>query len=307
MQQRWRTDLAMEARELNPLMEGVLEEERDAGDVRVTTVTVQTQQAARRLGKPCGRFVTLDAPNLPLRDAQLFEKVSRELAREITRLLPPLSNGAQVLVVGLGNRFVTPDALGPRVAEKVHVTRHIMEYMRELIPFESLSVAAIAPGVLGITGVETVEVVRGVVDSIAPAAVIAVDSLASRRAARISTTVQLTDTGIEPGAGVGNLRRGLNQQTLGVPVIALGVPLVVYASTILADTIGMIADEAGLGEQEEELTDMACRAVSDQLGPMIVTPKDIDSIVRDMSGIIAQGINMALQGERYEDVRALVE
>lgn len=307
MQQRWRTDLAMEARELEPLMDGVAEEEREAGGIKITTVTIQTREAAKRLGKPRGRFVTLDAPNLPLRDPELFETVSRELAREIKGLLPTLQKGEQVLVVGLGNRFVTPDALGPRVAEKVFVTRHILEYMPDLIPFEPLSVAAIAPGVLGITGVETVEVVKGVVESIAPRAVIAVDSLASRRAARISTTVQLTDTGIEPGAGVGNLRRGLNEETLGVPVIALGVPLVVYASTILADTIGMIAEEAGLEDKEEELTDMACRAVSDQFGPMIVTPKDIDSIVRDMSNIIAQGINMALQGPHYKDVQALVE
>ena len=232
--------------------------------------------------------------------------MSKELAGEITRLIEGLPKDAPVLVIGLGNRSITPDALGPRVVEQVYVTRHILEYMPDLLNFKPRSVSAIAPGVLGVTGVETLEVVRGVVERVKPALVIAVDALASRRAARISSTIQLSDTGIEPGAGVGNQRMGINQETLGVPVMALGVPLVVYASTITQDTISLIADETGIKNEGDRFIKLAEKVINEKLGPMIVTPKDIDSIVTDMSRILADGINMAMQDIHYEDVRMLI-
>ncbi|MBQ3108948.1 MAG: GPR endopeptidase [Clostridia bacterium] len=300
------TDLAAEARELDPDLAGVTEQTERRGGITISRIEITGEEAAKKLGKPLGKYVTMDAPELADRPLELFEKVSRELAEEIRTLMPQLPLDAPVLVVGLGNRYITPDALGPRVVEQVFVTRHLLEYMPELMDFTPRSVAAVAPGVLGITGVETLEIVRGVVERVQPKLVIAVDSLASRRAARISTTIQLTDSGIDPGSGVGNERRGLNQNTLGVPVIAIGVPMVVYASTISQDTISMIAEETGLHNDEEKLRTLAEKVLSERFGPMIVTPKDVDSIVRDMSRVLADGINFAMQGIHYEDVREIV-
>ena len=211
-----------------------------------------------------------------------------------------------MLVVGLGNRAITPDSLGPRVVESIYVTRHIKQYMPDALPGPVRAVSAVAPGVLGVTGVETMEIVRGVVEHCKPDLVIAVDALASRRAARISTTVQLTDAGISPGAGVGNNRTGLDRETLGVPVIAIGVPLVVFATTISQDTISLIADETGLHNDEERLKELAAKVIAEHIGELIVTPKEIDSIVADMTRIVADGINMALFGADYGEVRMLI-
>lgn len=300
------TDLAAEARELDPSLSGVTEETETHAGITISRIEITGEDAAKKLGKPLGKYITMDAPELADRPLELFDKVSRELAEEIRALMPELSPEAPVLVVGLGNRFITPDALGPRVVEQVFVTRHLLEYMPDLMDFTPRAVSAIAPGVLGITGVETLEIVRGVVERVKPKLVIAVDSLASRRAARISTTVQLTNAGIDPGSGVGNERRGLNEETLGVPVIAIGVPMVVYASTISQDTISMIAEETGLHNDEEKLRGLAEKVLNERFGPMIVTPKDVDSIVRDMSRVLADSINFAMQGIHYEDVRQIV-
>jgi spore protease len=236
----------------------------------------------------------------------MFERTSKRLAQEITALAGDAIHQAPTLVVGLGNRFVTPDALGPRVVDKIYVTRHITKYMPDLLQKKLKEVSAIAPGVLGVTGVETAEVVRGVVKSVQPALIIVIDSLASRRAARISTTIQLADTGISPGSGVGNVRAELNRESLGVPVIAIGVPMVVYASTISKDTISLIADETGLHNDEEKLLDLADKVISEHVGPLIVTPKDIDTILDYMSTILADGINLALHDVDYEDVKTLL-
>ncbi len=300
------TDLACEARELDPRLPGITENRGTEGEISLTRIAVTNEDSARRIGKRMGNYVTLDAPRLTERPLDLFSAVSRCLARELGGFLQGLPEEAEVLVIGLGNRHVTPDSLGPSVAESVFVTRHVKQYMPEAFPFPVRSVASIAPGVLGATGVETLEAVRGITERVRPQVVIAVDSLASRRAARISTTVQLSDAGIDPGSGVGNLRAGLNRDTLGVPVIAIGVPLVVHAATITADTISAIAEQTGRRADEPRLIELAERVSLEKLDGMIVTPKDIDSIVRDMSGIVAGGINMALFGERYEEVRALI-
>ncbi|HOS19435.1 MAG TPA: GPR endopeptidase, partial [Clostridia bacterium] len=196
--------------------------------------------------------------------------------------------------------------LGPRVADAIYVTRHIKQYMAEAVPETVREVSALAPGVLGVTGVETREIIYGVVEHTKPAFIIAVDSLASRRAARISTTIQLTDTGISPGAGIGNIRSGLNEESLGVPVIAIGVPLVVYAGTIARDTISLIADETGRHEEEEGLKDLADRMIREHIGELIVTPKEIDALVSDMTKIVSDGINRALLGMDYVGVRTLI-
>ena len=301
-----RTDLAMEARELHPSLPGVTEETEEREGVSISRITLTTDDAAKRLEKRRGRYVTLDAPELTDRPLDLFERVSRTLADELTHLMEGLGACENVLVVGLGNRAITPDSLGPRVVESVYVTRHIKQYLPDALPGPVRAVSAVAPGVLGVTGVETMEIVRGVVEHCRPDLVIAVDSLASRRAARISTTVQLTDTGISPGAGVGNNRTGLDRETLGVPVIAIGVPLVVFATTISQDTISLIADETGLHNDEERLKELAAQVIAEHIGELIVTPKEIDSIVADMTRIVADGINMALFGAAYGEVRMLV-
>ena len=301
-----RTDLAMEARELHPSLSGVTEESEEHEGVAVTRIALTTDDAAARLEKRKGRYVTLDAPELSARPLDLFERVSRALSNELSRLMEGLGTCENVLVVGLGNRAITPDSLGPRVVESIYVTRHIKQYMPDALPGPVRAVSAVAPGVLGVTGVETMEIVRGVVEHCKPDLVIAVDALASRRAARISTTVQLTDAGISPGAGVGNNRTGLDRETLGVPVIAIGVPLVVFATTISQDTISLIADETGLHNDEERLKELAAKVIAEHIGELIVTPKEIDSIVADMTRIVADGINVALFGADYGEVRMLI-
>lgn len=301
-----RTDLACEARELHPELPGVSEELIEREGVSVSRITIESEESAKKLGKRCGRFITLDAPELNANPSGLAGAVSRALADELAFLLGDMPSDAPALVAGLGNRAITPDSLGPRVAQGIYVTRHIVRQMPEVMPRSVRPVSSFAPGVLGVTGIETADMLRGVVERSRPAFVIAVDSLSSRRAARISSTVQLSDAGINPGAGIGNLRNGLDEKSLGVPVIAIGVPLVVFASTIARDAIGLIADETGLHGDEEKLKELADRVIEEHIGELIVTPKDIDAIVVEMARIVSNGINMALFGKDYGEVRALI-
>lgn len=300
------TDLALEARELNPQIPGITEENEEIEDISISRIKIENQDAAQRIGKAMGRYITIDAPRLTERDKGVYHDVSTKIASEITRLMGQISEKATILIIGLGNRYITPDSLGPRVAEKVYVTRHITQYMPEAIDGELRAVCSIAPGVLGVTGLETFEVAKGLAERLKPDLIIAIDSLASRRAARINTTVQLTDTGISPGSGVGNNRQGLTPETLGAPVLAIGIPLVVYASTISQDTISLIADETGRHNDEERLLQLAEKVISEHMGPMIVTPKDIDSIVEEMSGIVATAINIAVHDGKCEELGDLL-
>lgn len=300
------TDLAAEAHELHPELPGIYEQTETQDKVTISRIKVDNPDSAEKIGKQCGRYITLDAPALSNRDTATFEEVANVLANEISSLLGELNNSSTILVVGLGNRFITPDSLGPRVVEKTFVTRHITEYMPDALSEPLRPVCAIAPGVLGITGVETYDVISGLVERLKPDALIIIDSLASRRASRISTTVQLTDTGIKPGSGVGNVRSGLDRETLGVPVVALGVPMVVFASTIAQDTISLIADKTGLHNDEQKLIELADEVISEHMGPMIVTPKDIDCIVDDMANVLSLGINHALHGARYNEVAEIL-
>ncbi|MBQ9949166.1 MAG: GPR endopeptidase [Clostridia bacterium] len=300
------TDLAAEARELHPELPGIYEQNEQCGKIALSRIKVENEDSAKKIGKLCGRYITLDSPDLASRESDSFHEMAMCLATELKSLLGDLKENATVLVAGLGNRYITPDSLGPKIAEKVFVTRHITEYMPEALQTPLRAVCAVAPGVLGITGVETYDVISGLVEKLKPDAVIVTDALASRRAARISTTVQLTDTGISPGSGVGNTRMGLNSQTLGVPVIALGVPMVVFASTIAQDTISLIADKTGLHNDEQKLIELADEVISEHMGPMVVTPKDIDCIVEDMAKVLSEGINRALHGEHYDDVEDIL-
>ena len=304
------TDLAMEARESNSALNGVSEERTDNEHYSVSRIKIDTDEAASALQKSKGLYITIEAPDLVLREPELIKAVTEALSAELTGLIDKGSAkgsaSGTVLVVGLGNRAVTPDALGPKTAEKILVTRHIKQYMPDAIPNGVRSVCAISPGVLGVTGIETMEVIQGIVERSKPSLIIAIDSLSSRRTERIASTIQLCDAGIQPGAGVGNIRSGLDEASLGIPVIAVGVPLVVYASTISRDTIGLIASELGLLGNEEKIKELAAKAISEKTGELIVTPKEIDSLIECTSTILADGINMCLFGKDYAEVRSLI-
>ncbi len=291
-----RTDLAMEASGArgSAIVPGVSVQEEQLGDVDRTTVRITSEEGARALGRPCGRYVTLTSAQLAQPELDLREKMSRYLAETLRALLP---DRGDVLVVGLGNRRVTPDALGPRVVDGILVTRHLRDSVPDTVRGRLRAVSAIAPGVLGITGMETAEMIRAVVSHVQPVAVVAVDSLAARESSRICCTIQVTDTGISPGSGVGNHRLGLNAQTLGVPVIAVGVPMVVYAATIAHDALGLLIHDLALedGDHEQALEALVARVVSEQLGDLVVTPRDVDALVDHMAAILATGINTALQ------------
>ncbi len=247
------TDLALEARQLaldeDPVLEGVaIEEDKEPG-VTITRIHVLNQKGAQRIGKQPGHYVTLEAPGLRTKDTSLQHRLTALLARELKRFLQQLGirQEERVLVIGLGNWNVTPDALGPIVAGKVLVTRHLFELMPDQVEPGYRPVSALSPGVLGITGIETSEIIYGVVEKTRPDLVIAVDALASRSLDRVNTTIQIADTGIHPGSGVGNKRKPVTRETLGVPVIAIGVPTVVDAVSIVSDTIDFLL--AHLGRQ----------------------------------------------------------
>lgn len=295
MDQR-RTDLAVEAAQLwrerggVGALPGVESRESKREGYPVTTVKILDCRGEQALGKPAGTYVTLTLEGLARRENDAFGRAARAVAAELTPLLK-LSKGSPVLVVGLGNRSITPDDIGPKAADHTMVTRHLVEQVPE--HFGSFRpVAALAAGVLGTTGVESGELAGAVAEKVRPACVIAVDALASRSLHRVCTTVQLSDTGIVPGSGVGNHRYALDRETLGVPVIAVGVPTVVDGATLALD----ILEEAG----RTDLDPAALRGIG---GDLMVTPRDIDQRVKDMAKVIGYGIDLALHpGLTLEDV-----
>ncbi len=288
-----RTDLAMEARErLGRRSVPGLKSETLAPQegVTLTRVAVESDEAAQAIQKAKGRYVTLEAPRLVLRDPLLEEAVSYLMAQELSRMMPEPAHSGPVMVVGLGNWNITPDSLGPRVVKRTMVTRHLLEMIPQAVDRRVRPVCAMAPGVLGVTGIETVEVVKGVASRVHPAAVVAVDALASRDSRRIATTLQLSDAGIQPGSGVGNRRLALNGETLGCPVVAIGVPTVVYATTIIRDALEKLAGGRGaLGLDVETAMD---QMRSDSLSEMVVTPKEVDVLVEDTARWLSMGLNL---------------
>ncbi|MBQ1817325.1 MAG: GPR endopeptidase [Clostridia bacterium] len=293
------TDLAFEARELDPELDGVTEERSTENGVEILRTRITGESAAKKLKKAIGSYVTISSARLAERAPELFGAASRALEGVLLDMLPP----GDVLVVGLGNRSVTPDSLGSRAADGVFVTRHIVRLMPDALGFPVRAVSVLTPGVLGTTGAETAELVSAAVQKLSPAAVIAIDSLASRRAYRISTVIQVSDAGIDPGSGVGNLRAGLDRTSLGVPVIAIGVPLVVRASTIVGDAVSAaLRGEA----RANAVTQAAVQAAERELEGLIVTPKDVDREAADMAAVICEGVNRALFGGRYEALRSLL-
>ena len=288
---------------------GVRWREEQRGAVTVTRVEILDRRGEAAMGKAPGTYVTLESSQLRRRDRQVQEAVARLLAEELAGLLR-LASDALVLVVGLGNWNATPDALGPRVVGSILVTRHLGEFVPGEAAGRLRPVCAVAPGVLGLTGIETGEIVRGIVDRVRPAAVVAVDALASRSVARITTTIQLTDAGVRPGSGVGNHRSGIDRETLGVPVTALGVPTVVHAATIVEDALERLREGedgpvrtalAGLDERESRR--LLREVLPPAVGDLMVTPKEIDVLMDDLSRVVAGGINGALHpGMRGENL-----
>ncbi len=310
-----RTDLALEAREAltrrtREDIPGVLVETARDDEVLVTRVNITTPDAERIMGKLQGRYVTIEARGLRDKNTPLQEKVMKFLAEELTNLAE-LPAKAVILVVGLGNWNITPDALGPRAVDKVVVTRHLQGMLSPELKGGVRSVCAIAPGVLGITGMETAEIVHGIVGKIKPDLVICVDALAAASSHRVITTVQLADTGISPGSGVGNKRFGLNRQSLGVPVIAIGVPTVVHASTIAMDTINTLQEHASFARYFKSMENLSDRdrqtivrqVLPEMLGDLMVTPKEVDRLIEDIADVVAGGINQAMHPHiDYENI-----
>lgn len=291
-----RTDLALEARELwqeqaegLTALPGVEARDEYREGIPVNTVKILDGRGEEALGKPRGTYVTLTLEGLAGREEGVFQRSVRAVAGELAPLLGEVPEKGLVLVAGLGNRAITPDAIGPKVHENVLITRHLVRKMPE--HFGNLRpVASVTAEVMGNTGMESGELVRAVCEKICPACVVAVDALASRSLKRLCKTVQIADTGITPGSGVGNHRMGLTRDTLGVPVIALGVPTVVDGATLAADLLGA-DDLPDLGEGKD----------------LLVTPKDIDSQVNDLSKVIGYGLSMALQpGISLEELELLL-
>ncbi len=248
-----RTDLAVESRELAEQQGGAdltgvqMEDDEQEPGIKVTRITVKDAEAGRQIGKLPGRYVTIEVPKLRNNDTEIEAQVTRRFTREFKRFLDDLglTVDKKALVVGLGNWNVTPDALGPLVVENLLVTRHLFTLAPETVEEGYREVSALSPGVLGITGIETSEIVFGVVEQSKPDFIIAIDALASRALHRVNTTIQISDAGIHPGSGVGNKRKAIDKETLGIPVIAIGVPTVVFASTIVHDAITYLLGHFG--------------------------------------------------------------
>ncbi|MBP1992885.1 GPR endopeptidase [Paenibacillus eucommiae] len=310
-----RTDLALEARELaeaanqGQSIPGVISESSRENGIRVTKIHVMNEEGSRAINKLPGHYITLEVPALRQKDSSLQNRVATKLAQEFALFLEELGipKLAKVLIIGLGNWNVTPDALGPLVVENVMVTRHYFELVPDDVGPGYRPVSAVAPGVLGTTGIESSEIVQGIVEKSNPDLVIAIDALASKSLERVNTTIQISNTGIHPGSGIGNKRKGLTQETLGVPVIAIGVPTVVYASTIVNNCIDLMhrhfqeqTSQTGqilglLDSMQEEERLQLVKEVLDPLGhDLLVTPKEIDQFIEDIANVIASGLNAAL-------------
>ncbi len=320
-----RTDLAIEARELagaqseDDQLDGVEVETKEHDNFSITHVKILNENGSQTMGKPIGNYITIESEKLKENDILCHEEIMK-IAAQYIGSLTHLKKKATVLVVGLGNWNITPDALGPKVISKILVTRHLQDSLPEEIDHSVRSVAAISPGVMGITGIETGEIIKGVVEKLKPDLIIAIDALAARRFNRINATIQMSDTGVSPGAGVGNKRMVLNQETLGVPVLALGVPTVVDAATLVNDTMDRMLEEMIAQTKEgsefysmlksmdtEEKYQLIIEILNPYVGNMFVTPKEVDAVVDRLANIIANSINIAVHpGITMDDINRYV-
>lgn len=307
----FRTDLAVERRDIfkknNNLEEidGVeVETENVNENLNISRVKITNKNGEQAIGKPVGTYITIDIKKIKLADEEEIQKSSEIVSKELKKIIDKhISFKDDILVAGLGNLYVTPDSLGPKVINDIEVTRHIIKYLPQYIDENARPVSAISPGVLGTTGIETLEILEGIVQNIKPKLLIVIDSLASRSIERISSTIQISDTGIVPGAGVGNTRKELSESTLGIPVIAIGVPMVVESAVLVNDCLDLfiekLQEEARSNEYLNKLKeDDNYEEIKEALNPqdynMIVTPKEIDDLIENMSKVVAGGINMSL-------------
>lgn len=305
-----RTDLALEAHEVISKTEelpGVNVEKEGDAEIIIQRVTISTPEAAARMGKEMGNYITLEVPGLRKKNSALQDKVIRVFYKELRKIMHLNGTGNEsVLVIGLGNWNVTPDALGPRVVREIFVTRHILQLKPEVLGEGYRPVCAVAPGVLGITGIETSEIIRGIAEYVRPDLIIAIDALAARQMERLATTLQVADTGIVPGSGVGNRRLGINRQTMGVPVYAIGIPTVVDAVTIAGNSMEQLAESMkkespqgnafanvvqnmNWGEKKEVIREV----LEPYTGGLIVTPKEVDVLIEDIATVIAASLDAA--------------
>lgn len=305
-----RTDLAVETREMYkqaqklddeiPGVETIIDDSDK--DIVITTVKIMSDEAMQELGKAKGEYVTIDAPNLKQNSEIFNEKVGNKLI-EVVKKITNMKPTDTVLVVGLGNEKITADALGPKVISKLDITRHLLEYVPQYMEPNTRSVCGIAPGVLGTTGIETGEIIKGIVEKIKPNLIIAIDALASRKIERIATTIQIANTGIVPGSGLGNHRNAITEETMGVPVIAIGVPTVVEAAVIANDALELYVEKLqSEARSNKELNELISKdnyqEIKSALMPsdinLVVTPKDIDELIENIKEIIVRGINFAM-------------
>ncbi len=307
----FRTDLASERRDIyqkaNNLnnIEGIESTSEEINEkIKVDRVKITSEEGEKAIGKPKGNYITIDIDKLKIAQDEDIQKASEVLSNELRQLIDShIDKQGEILVVGLGNIYVTPDALGPKVINNIEVTRHIINYLPQYVEEGTRMVSAISPGVLGTTGIETVEIVKGIVDNINPKLVIVIDALASRSIERISSTIQLSDTGIIPGAGVGNKRSEISINTLGIPVIAIGIPTVVETAVLVNDCLDLfiekLQDEAKSNDylnnlKEEDNYEEIKQALLPKDYNLIVTPKEIDDLIENMSDVVSQGINLSV-------------
>ena len=307
----FRTDLALERRDIyqkvNKLqeIEGIESTEEQINEnIKVSRVKVINENGVQAIGKPEGNYITIDVKKLKLAGEEEIQKTSETLSNELRKMIDSHTDKqGEILIVGLGNIYVTPDALGPKVINEIDVTRHIIKYLPQYIEEGTRPVSAISPGVLGTTGIETVEILKGIVDNTNPKLLIVIDALASRSIDRISSTIQISDTGIVPGAGVGNTRQEISQNTLGIPVIAIGIPTVVELATLVSDGIDIfinrLQEKAESNEylnklQQNDKYEEVKEALNVGEYNMIVTPKEIDDLIENMKDVVARGINFAV-------------
>lgn len=307
----FRTDMADERKDIykkaNNLenIPGIETSESTVNDnIKTNIVKITNEQGEQAIGKPIGTYVTVDIKNLKLATNEDIQKASDVVKDELKKIIDShCESQDEILVVGLGNQFVTPDSLGPKVVSEIEVTKHFIKYTPQYVVEGTRSVCAIAPGVLGTTGIETSEIIRGIVDKVQPKMLIVIDSLASKSIERISSTVQISDTGIVPGGGVGNAREELSEKSIGIPVIAIGVPMVVESAVLVNDCldlfIGKLQNEAKSNDYLNELKEKDnYEEIKESLNPtgynMIVTPKEIDNLIENMKDIVSTAINSAV-------------
>lgn len=308
----FRTDLASERRDIyqkannvEGQINGVESEQEEIDEnLKVERVRITNEEGEKAIGKPIGTYVTVDIKGLKIAQEEELEKASTVVSKELGKIIDKhIDKKGEILVVGLGNIYVTPDSLGPKVINDIEITRHIINYLPQYVEEGTRMVSAISPGVLGTTGIETVEILKGIVDNINPKLLIVIDALASRSIERISSTVQISDTGIVPGAGVGNTRREISKNSLGIPVIAIGIPTVVETAVLVNDSLDLfiekLQDEAKSNDylnrlKEEDNYEEIKEALIPKEYNLIVTPKEIDELIENMTKIVATGINQSV-------------